>query len=86
VLGLPLGEPDIIAGHGPAMALPEVAGGPVDEGLRVGKLPFQGLLMAVISYEDRAGEAPLTELTTMFQQFMAAFRSLPLICPGDRIR
>ena|SRR6266566_3246634 len=29
--------------------------------------------------------APLTELTPIFQQFMAAFRLLALICPGDRI-
>ena len=30
--------------------------------------------------------APLTELTVMFQQFIACFRSLPLTCPRDRIR
>lgn len=29
--------------------------------------------------------APLTELTPIFQQFMAGFRSLRLICPRDRI-
>jgi hypothetical protein len=29
--------------------------------------------------------APLTELTAMFQQFRAGFRSLALACPGDRI-
>ncbi len=29
--------------------------------------------------------APLTELTTMFRQFMACFRLLALICPRDRI-
>ena len=29
--------------------------------------------------------APLTELTTMFQQFMACFRLLALTCPRDRI-
>ncbi|HUY48177.1 MAG TPA: hypothetical protein VMV92_21015, partial [Streptosporangiaceae bacterium] len=29
--------------------------------------------------------APLTELTTMFQQFMARFRLSALICPRDRI-
>ena len=29
--------------------------------------------------------APLTELTTMFQQFTARFRSLALTCPRDRI-
>jgi hypothetical protein len=31
------------------------------------------------------GFAPLTELTTMFQQFTARFRSLALTCPRDRI-
>jgi hypothetical protein len=35
--------------------------------------------------EVRAGQAPLTELTTMFQQFTACFRSLPLTYPRDRI-
>ena len=29
--------------------------------------------------------APLTELTAMFQQFMAGFRLLALACPRDRI-
>jgi hypothetical protein len=29
--------------------------------------------------------APLTELTTMFQQFTARFRLLALACPRDRI-
>ena len=31
------------------------------------------------------GNAPLTELATMFQQFMACFRLSALICPRDRI-
>ena len=30
--------------------------------------------------------APLTELTVMFQQFIACFRSSTLTCPRDRIR
>jgi hypothetical protein len=29
--------------------------------------------------------APLTELATMFRQFMACFRLLALVCPRDRI-
>jgi len=37
------------------------------------------------SDEHRACQAPLTELTSIFQQFIAGFRSLPLICPRDRI-
>ncbi len=35
--------------------------------------------------EKGTSDAPLTELTTMFQQFMAGFRLLALICPRDRI-
>ena len=31
------------------------------------------------------GNAPLTELTPIFQQFMACFRSPALTCPRDRI-
>jgi hypothetical protein len=34
---------------------------------------------------DGAADAPLTELTPIFQQFMAGFRSPALICPRDRI-
>src|SRR5260370_16509147 len=37
------------------------------------------------SDEHRAGQAPLTELTSIFQQFMAPFRSPTLTCPPDRI-
>ena len=52
----------------------------VDRGLAaVGVEEFRGGL------EVGAGQAPLTELTTMFQQFMAGFRLLALICPRDRI-
>jgi hypothetical protein len=32
------------------------------------------------------GNAPLTEPTTMFQQFIACFRASALTCPRDRIR
>jgi hypothetical protein len=35
--------------------------------------------------QQRAADAPLTELTPIFQQFMACFRSPALICPRDRI-
>jgi hypothetical protein len=85
MLGLALGEPDVIGGHGTAVPLREVRRGPVDQGGGVGELALQGLLVGLVSDEDRAGEAPLTELPSMFQQFMAGFRSLPLICPRDRI-
>jgi hypothetical protein len=36
-------------------------------------------------HEHRAGQAPLTELITMFYQFMAGFRLLALTCPRDGI-
>ena len=32
MLGLALGEPDVVRGHRAAVAVPEVAGGPLDEG------------------------------------------------------
>jgi hypothetical protein len=85
VLGLALGEPDVVLGHGAAVPLPEVRSGPVDQGGGVGELAFEGLLVGLVGDEDRAGQAPLTELTTMFQQFIAGFRSLTLTCPRDRI-
>jgi len=85
VLGLALGEPDVVFGHGVPVPLLEVRSGPVDQGSGVGELAFQGLLVGLVGDEDRAGQAPLTELTSIFQQFIAGFRSLPLICPRDRI-
>ena len=60
MLGLPLGEPDVIGGHGAAVPLPEVVAGTVNEGLCVGELPFEGLLVGAVCDEDRAGEACLT--------------------------
>ena len=39
-----------------------------------------------VGAQQRTAQAPLTELTVMFQQFIACFRSLPLTCPRDRIR
>ena len=60
MLGLPLGERDVIAGHRPAVALPEVVAGPVDEGFRVGELPLQGLLVGLVRYEDCAGETSVS--------------------------
>jgi hypothetical protein len=38
-----------------------------------------------VGAQQRAADAPLTELTTMFQQFRTNLRSLALICPRDRI-
>ena len=48
----------------------------------LGEVEFLGGIGA----KERASQAPLTELTTMFRQFMVRFRLLALICPGDRIR
>ena len=52
-----------------------------------GLLPLGVMLREELrrGHEHRAGQAPLTELTPIFQQFMAAFRLLALICPRDRI-
>src|SRR5512140_1884605 len=36
--------------------------------------------------EHCASQAPLTELSAMFRQFIACFRSSTLPCPRDRIR
>ena len=57
VLGLALGEPDVVLGHGAAVPLPEVRSGPVDQGGGVGELAFEGLLVGLVGDEDRAGEA-----------------------------
>jgi hypothetical protein len=57
-----LGEPDVVGGHGTAVPLREVRLGPVDQGGGVGELALQGLLVGLVGDEDRAGEAPLTEL------------------------
>ena len=54
MLGLPLGEPDVVAGHGPAVTSLEVPAGPVDQGSGVGELPLQGLLMGVVGDIDSA--------------------------------
>jgi hypothetical protein len=43
VLGLALGEPDVIGGHGAAVPLLEVGGCPLDQGGGAGELPFEGL-------------------------------------------
>jgi hypothetical protein len=42
-------------------------------------------LLGGVRPQERASDAPLTELTTMFQQFMAGFRLSALTCPRDRI-
>ena len=46
---------------------------------------FKSVALGGVDPQERAPDAPLTELTTMFQQFTARFRSLALICPRDRI-
>ena len=57
MLGLPLGEPDVIVGHGPAVSFPEVGPGPVHEGPGVGELPFESLPVGAVRNIDGAGEA-----------------------------
>ena len=51
----------------------------------VGMDLFQPRNLSWVNAEERASDAPLTELTTMFQQFIAGFRLPALICPRDRI-
>ena len=46
---------------------------------------FEAWPLGGVDPEERAADAPLTELTTMFQQFMVCFRLLALTCPRDRI-
>jgi hypothetical protein len=57
----------------------------LDELVGGGQLGAQLAEVAGVGREMIAGQAPLTELTPMFQQFMAGFRLLALICPRDRI-
>ena len=65
--------------------VPAAFGGVVAERGDVGELGLE------LRDELRRGDvvvallAPLTELTTMFQQFIASFRSLTLTCPSDSI-
>jgi hypothetical protein len=46
---------------------------------------FEAVALGGVDSQQGASDAPLTELTTMFQQFTAKFRSLALTCPRDRI-
>ena len=57
MLGLALGEPDVVGGHGAAVPLGEAGGGPLDQGGGVGELAFQRLLVGLVGDEDRAGQA-----------------------------
>jgi hypothetical protein len=52
VLGLALGELDVVLGHGAAVPLLEVRLGPVDQGGGVGELAFEGLLVGLVGDED----------------------------------
>ena len=87
---LDLGE--LVAGGGEAdlescgLAGPALALGLGDAGGQVAADVFQSLFLGGIDPQEGTPDAPLTELTAMFQQFMAGFRPLALICPRDRIR
>jgi hypothetical protein len=67
------------------LAEPAFAAGFGDAGLEVVADLQQPGLLGWVRPKLRASDAPLTELTPIFQQFMAGFRSLTLICPRDRI-
>jgi hypothetical protein len=87
---LDLGE--LVAGGGEAdlesfgLAGPALAFGLGDAGGQVAADVLQPLSLGGVDPQEGAPDAPLTELTTVFQQFMAGFRPLALICPRDRIR
>ncbi len=86
---LHLGE--LVPGAGQAdlqsLGLAEPAGrfGLSDAGGQVAADLGKAVPLGGVWAQQRAAQAPLTELTPIFQQFMAAFRLLALICPGDRI-
>jgi hypothetical protein len=52
---------------------------------QVGADLLEAVPLGGVRPQERAPDAPLTELTVMFQQFTARFRSLALTCPRDRI-
>jgi hypothetical protein len=73
-------DPQALGFAGPAFAL-----GFADAGGQVAADLCQPWPLGRVGPQQRAADAPLTELDTMFQQFMAGFRLLALICPRDRI-
>jgi hypothetical protein len=64
---------------------PAFAFGFGDAGVEVVADLLQAVALGGVDAQEGAPDAPLTELTPMFQQFMAGFRSLALTCPRDRI-
>ena len=78
-------EPDVSGSHLGSGALAVLGLTGLDEFPGGGQLGAQLGEVAGVGREMIAGQAPLTELTTMFQQFMACFRLSALICPRDRI-
>jgi hypothetical protein len=64
---------------------PALAAGFVDAGQQVVTDLEQARALGRVRAEQGAAQAPLTELTAMFQQFMACFRLSALTCPRDRI-
>jgi len=84
-----LGE--LVVGAGEAdlqsfgFAGPALASGFGDAVVQVGPDLLEPGALGWVWPQERAADAPLTELTPIFQQFMAAFRLPALICPRDRI-
>jgi len=65
---------------GPAFAL-----GFGDAGQEVVADFFETAPLGGVGSQEGAPDAPLTDITPMFPQFMAGFRSRALACPRDRI-
>jgi hypothetical protein len=76
------GEAGLDRGH---LAEPALLLGFAETLEEVGVDLLQARQLGRVRPELWAANAPLTELTPMFQQFMAAFRAPALICPRDRI-
>jgi hypothetical protein len=67
------------------LTCPAFAFGFADPGDQVVADAGQPGLLGWVNPQQGAPDAPLTELNTMFQQFMAGFRLSALTCPRDRI-
>ncbi|MGH3406271.1 MAG: hypothetical protein ACRDRJ_27795 [Streptosporangiaceae bacterium] len=67
------------------LAEPAFALGFLDAGGQVVAQGSQPGPLGWVRAQQRTSDALLTELTTVFQQFMAGFRLLALTCPRDRI-
>jgi len=88
--GVELGEFLLRAGQADlesfGFAVPALTSGFGDAGQQAAADGFQPRPLGGVNPQEGAPEAPLTELTAIFQQFIACFRSSTLTCPRDRIR